>query len=238
MKNLVKSSAFLVFMGTFLFSCEKEKLVFNDSDQNENIISESQELEKSQLSDDYIYIQDNIVIEESQIDLENDNTTLVYDENSHNVYVFDNDEKVLEWAISQNTEFSNSVLESLNKLVLLQKYIAENNIEDYYDQTGSTPEEYDLFFENLFGIGGKSSINILHDQPNASISGSIWAPVSYPKLSTVNFNNKTSAVSIAVSALWLCKNNWYGGSKAFFGALAKTYQNIAFNNVASSIIKL
>ncbi|WP_165366107.1 hypothetical protein [Brumimicrobium glaciale] len=49
---------------------------------------------------------------------------------------------------------------------------------------------------------------------------------------------KNLVKSIAVSSLWLCKNNLYGGSKAFFGALAKTYQNIAFNNVASSIIKL
>jgi len=232
MKKLTKVSALLVFASLFLISCQKEKLAFDEPKQNENITL------KSQTFEDYVYLKDNVVIQKSQIDLENDNTTLIFDENSNNVYVFDNNEKVLQWANSQNTEFSNSVLKSLNKLVLLQNYIADNNIEEYYEQTGSTPKEYDVFFEDLFGIGGKSTINILQDYPNPSISGSVGAPVSYPKLSAINFNDKTSAVSIAVSALWLCKNNWYGGSKAFFGAFVNTYQNIAFDNVVSSVIKI
>ena len=235
MKKTIYLGLSLFAMGTFFTGCKKE---MNHSSSKvipgETIAGNL----KNETFDEYVYWKDSLIINENQIDLENDSTTLIFDETSNNVYVFDNDEKVLQWANNENTEFSLSIASSLKKLVLLQKYIAKNHVEDYYNENGTTPKEYDVFFENLFGSSEKSIVNFLHDSPDAAIQGSIWAPVSYPKLSIVNFDNKTSAVSIAVSALWLFKNNWYGGSKAFFGALSATYKYIPFNNIASSVIKI
>jgi hypothetical protein len=233
MKTKIYLGLPLLFLGILITSCEKNlQKPSNQNLQNQNVSNNL----KNESFDEYIYWKNGEIINENQIDVENDSTTLIYDQTSNYVFVFTSDEAVLQWAYNQNSEFSLNVANSLKKLILLQKYIRKNNIEEYYDENGTTPKEYDIFFNNLFGSGEKSIVNFLHDSPDAAVAGSIWAPISYPKLSFVNFDNKTSAVSIAISAMWLCKNNWYKGSKSFFGALANTYQNIVFNNVASSVI--